>query len=87
MTRQQFVAMRWRWAQSQSVDVSVVEDTNILSYEDAFSISEYAIPAVQWACGEGIMGGYTDGALRPHNTATRAHVATFIQRFYENAVQ
>ena len=87
ITRQQFVTMLWRWAQSQGVDVSVGEDTNILSYNDAFSISEYAIPAMQWACGEGVMGGYADGTLRSHNTATRAHVAQMLKNFMEKAVQ
>jgi len=81
VTRQQFVTMLWRWAKAQGVDVSVGEDTNILSYEDAFTISDYAMPAVQWACGEGIMSGYADGTLRPHSTATRAHVAKMLMSF------
>ena len=81
VTRQQFVTMLWRWAKSQGIDVSVGEDTNILSYNDAFSISEYAIPAMQWACGAGIMGGYADGTLRSNDTATRAHVAKMLMNF------
>ena len=79
--RQQFVTMLWRWAQSRGVDASVGEDTNVLSYGDAFSISDYAVPAVQWACGEGIMNGYADGTLCPYNTATRAHVAKMLMNF------
>ena len=81
VTRQQFITMLYRYAVDQGYDVSVGEDTNILSYEDAFDISEYAIPAVQWGCGSGIMGGYADGYLKPFETATRAHMAAFLQRF------
>lgn len=81
VTRQQFVTMLWRWAQTQNVDVSAGENTNVLSYEDALSISNYAMPAIQWACGEGVMSGYADGTLRPHNTATRAHAAKMLMNF------
>ncbi|MBQ7102896.1 MAG: S-layer homology domain-containing protein [Anaerotignum sp.] len=45
--------------------ISVGENTNILSYNDAFEISEYAIPAMQWACGAGIIRGNDDGTLNP----------------------
>jgi len=80
-SRQQFVTMLWRWAKAQGVDVSVGEDTNILSYEDAFGISDYAIPAFQWACGAGVVSGYADGTLRPEAVCTRAHVAQMMMNF------
>lgn len=80
-SRQQFVTMLWRWAQSQDIDVSVGENTNILSYEDAFGISEYAIPAFQWACGAGVVDGYADNTLKPEATASRAHVAKMLMNF------
>jgi len=78
VTRQQFVTMLWRWHGAPESDHSV--DHHI----DAHTISNYADEAVAWAVEHGIKGGYDDGTLRPHGTATRAHVATFIQRFYEN---
>lgn len=56
------------------------EDINILSYEDAFSVSERAIPDVQWACGEGLMEG--DGVkLTPKANATPVQVAALLMRF------
>lgn len=81
VTRQQFVTMLWRWHGEPESDHSV--DHHI----DAHTISSYAEEAVAWAVEHGIKGGYDDGTLRPHGTATRAHVATFIQRFYENVLQ
>ena len=78
VTRQQFVTMLWRWHGAPESDHSVDHHT------DAHTISNYADEAVAWAVEHGIKGGYDDGTLRPHGTATRAHVATFIQRFYEN---
>jgi len=86
ITREQFVTILWRYAQYKGYDVSVGEDTNILSYEDAFSVSEYAIPAMQWACGAGLMQG--DGInLTPKADATRAQAAALFQRFCENVAE
>ncbi len=81
VTREQVAAMLYRYAKYINADVSVGEETNILSYKDADKISEYAIPAIQWACGSGIMSGYTDGTLRPQNNATRAEAAALTERF------
>ena len=86
VTREQLATILYRYAGYKGYDVSVGEDTNILSYEDAFNISEYAIPAIQWACGAGIMQG--DGAkLDPQGNATRAQVAAMLMRFLENVVK
>lgn len=83
ITREQFAAILYRYAQAKGYDTSVGENTNILSYTDALEISEYAIPAMQWACGAGIMEGYA-GYLTPQGDATRAQVATMLMRFCEN---
>ena len=83
ITREQLAAILWHYAMRKGMDVSVGEDTNILSYDDAFDISEYAIPAIQWACGDGVMQG-SDGYLNPKGSATRAHVAQMLMRFLEN---
>lgn len=83
ITREQFVTMLYAYAKYKGIDVSVGDETNILSYEDAFSISEWAIPAVQWACGSGLMKG--DGAnLMPGASATRAQSATLLASFCRN---
>ena len=81
ITRQELVTMLYRYAQIKGYDVSVGEDTNILSYVDATSISEYAMSAFQWACGSGLTEGDENGALTPLATATRAQAAAMIMRF------
>ncbi|WP_458408226.1 S-layer homology domain-containing protein [Anaerotignum sp.] len=84
ITREQLASILWRYAKYKGYDVSVGEDTNILSYEDAFSISEYAIPAMQWACGAGIISGNDDGTLNPAGHAQRAHAAQMLMKFDKN---
>ena len=84
VTREQMAAILYRYAQHKGYDVSAGEDTNILSFDDAFAVSEYAIPAMQWACGSGLItGAWRDGgmALAPRDTTTRAQTATLLMRF------
>ena len=79
--REQLAVMLYRYARYEGCDMSVGEDTNILSYVDFADLSEYAIPAMQWACGTGIVNGIGGGALAPHSTATRAQAAAMLQKF------
>lgn len=87
ITREQFAAMLYRFAQEQGYDVSIGENTNILSYTDVADLSEYAISAMQWAVGAGIINGTGDGStLSPQGQATRAQVAVMLMRFCEEYV-
>ena len=82
VTRQQLAALLYRYAVLSGYDVSVGENTNILSYTDASSVAEYAIPAMQWACGAGILNGTGDGStLSPQGSATRAQLAVMLYRW------
>lgn len=83
ITREQLTAILYRYAILKGYDVSVGESTNILSYEDFDEVSEYAIPALQYAVGAGIIKGRTETTLNPQESATRAEIATIIQRFVE----
>ena len=78
-TRAQVVAFLYRYAQKAGMDVSVGEDTNILSYNDALTVQAWAIPAFQWACGAGIVQG-SGGALMPGNFCTRGQIVTMLCR-------
>ncbi|MPM08142.1 hypothetical protein SDC9_54454 [bioreactor metagenome] len=80
ITREQMVAILWRYAINKGYDVSVGERTSILSYSDAGSVSKYAVPSVQWACGAGLING-SDGKLMPQSNAARCQVAAMLHRF------
>ena len=92
ITREQMVTILWRYAQYKGIDVSVGENTNILSYNDAFDVAEYAIPAMQWACGSGMVQGMNDPdgegmILAPESKGTRAQIATMMMRFCTEIMQ
>lgn len=53
--------------------------TQMKSFADSSSISDWAKSSVEWAMAEKIVSGFEDGSFRPHSTATRAQVA---QIFY-----
>lgn len=81
ITNQEFISILYRYAKCVGLDVSVGEDTNVLSYEDALSISSYAYEAYQWACGAGVVGDGT--TLEPRATATRGNIANALYLFDE----
>lgn len=87
ITREQLASILYRYAQARGDDVSVGEDTNILSYSDAADVAEYAISAMQWACGAGVITGISESALAPRGEATRSQTAAMLMRFCEQYVE
>ena len=83
MTREQIASVLYRYAQYKGYNTAAGEDTNTLSYDDAFDISEYAISAMQYAVGSGLMKGKTETSINPQDNATRAEIAAILQRFLE----
>lgn len=83
ITREQIAAIMFRYAKYKGYNVSVGENTNILSYTDFDEISEYAISAMQYAVGSGLMNGKTESTINPKDNATRAEIAAILQRFIE----
>lgn len=83
ITREQFAAILYRYAQFKGYDVSIGENTNILSYADFDQLAAWAIPAMQWACGTGIISGMDESHLAPQSTAVRVQAAAMLQRFCE----
>lgn len=84
LTREQLVAILWRYAKSENIDVSIGENTNILSYEDVFTVSDYAIPAFQWTCGSGVLFGNTASTLAPKNAVNESQLEEALFRYSEN---
>ena len=77
ITREQMAAILYRFAQTQGWDTTASADLS--SYTDASQISAYALTALQWANGAGLIAG-SGGALLP---ATRAQVAAILMRLCE----
>ena len=80
VTREQLATVLYRYAKYLSLDVSVWEDTNILSYDDAFEHSDWAAAALQWALGSGVLET-KDGKLDARGAVTQADAAAALRRF------
>lgn len=77
-TRAEIVTILYRYAQVIGTDVSVGEETNILTYEDAENVPAWAVPAFQWAVGAGVVSGKNGVLLAPNDSATRAELAQLL---------
>ncbi len=79
ITREQLAAMLMNYAAWKGEDVSARADLS--SYNDAASVSSWAVETVQWAVAEGLISGMPGNLLEPQGSATRAQVAAILQRF------
>lgn len=84
ITREQFAVMLYRFQQSQGGG-STGERMLRPDYTDAETINVYAREAVTWCTMNGILGGYSDGTLRPKGLTTRAQAASMLMRFCEKS--
>lgn len=83
VTRQQLAAMFQRYAQHEEYDMSADENAVLSSYTDADRLSGWAVSAMQWACGTGLISGIDSVTLDPQGQAVRAQIAVMLQRFCE----
>lgn len=83
VTREQLAAILYRYARYKGEDVSVGEDTNLIGFQDAGQVSEWAAPAVRWAVGVGLLKGDAAGCLRPLDQAARSEFAALLMRYVE----
>lgn len=82
LTREQLATILYRYAAYKGYDVTASGDLD--SYTDAGQIGAYALTAMGWANGAGLVTG-SNGALAPQSSATRAEAATILMRFLESA--
>ena len=79
ITREQIAAILYRYAGSPAASSSALN-----GFADQSAVSSYAVTAMQWAVGNGIITGVsTNGrtTLSAKNNATRAQVAVMLHRF------
>ncbi len=81
ITREQLVAMLFRYAVKNGLEAVTLSE-NLTQFMDASDISAWAVSAMQWAVGQGLIQG-SNGQLRPQANASRAEVATILMRFCE----
>ena len=81
ITREQLVTMLFRYAVKNGLEAVTLSE-NLTQFTDASDISAWAVSAMQWAVGQGLIKG-SNGQLHPQANASRAEVATILMRFCE----
>lgn len=80
VTRQQLAVLLYRYAVQNGM-AAVTTQELLSSFPDAATVADYAVQALNWAVGRGIIGGTTQGTLNPAGTATRAQLAVMLYRW------
>lgn len=83
VTREELATMLFRFARNQGMEAVNLSE-HLTSFPDAAQVSDFAVPALNWAVGSGIVGG-DDGLLKPQGTASRAEAAQMLMRYMELA--
>lgn len=84
VTREQLAAFMYRYADKLVYfGNTATPEAFDSAFSDAGSVSPYAMSAMLWANGAGIIRGNTDGTLNPGGTATRAEFACMMARFHK----
>ncbi len=88
VTREQLATILYRYTKKLGVDVSTAGD--LTRFSDHAKANDWALDALKWAVGVGIISGDKQGSavyLDPQGNATRAQVATIFMRYLENVVK
>ena len=80
VTRQQLAVLLYRYAVQNGM-AAVTTQELLSNFPDAATVADYAVQALNWAVGRGIIGGTTQGTLNPAGTATRAQLAVMLYRW------
>lgn len=83
ITREQMITVLYRHAMSVGIVAEPYAENSLNEYSDAADISEWALPAVQWAVGTGLVQGKNDMQLSPQGLAIRAETAVILMRLRE----
>ena len=78
VTREQIAAMLYRYATYLGLDTQ--DRAGLEGYADGGKTSAWAVNAMEWAVSVGLFKGDDNGNLNPGGNATRAEVATLLQR-------
>ena len=82
VTREQTVAILYRYAMMKGLDISAAAD--LTGYSDMDEISDWALDAMKWAVAVGIIKGRTTTTAAPRGTSTRAEVPAIFRRYSED---
>lgn len=85
LTREQMATILYRYMKFLGMDVSARGDLS--AFVDGNQVSSWALEAMQWAVGSGVITGKEGAVLDPMGNTTRAEVATMLMRLVGQMVK
>lgn len=82
VTRQEFATILYRYNNFRGLGTG--NKSNLNQFTDRGYVQSYALEAMQWAVGNGIISGTTNTTLSPNGTAIRFQAAAMLTRYCQN---
>ncbi len=79
VSREEFAKMLYNYAKYKGYDLEAEAD--LTKYPDAGKISNWALEAMTWANGKGLITGHETNEIDPKGTTIRSQAATILMRF------
>ena len=81
VTREELVTLLYRYVGQPDVS------NDLEAFKDAKTVSSYSQNAMKWAVEKGIISGQPNGTIQPKGEATRAQVASIMERFIKSQLK
>ena len=85
ITREELAQMLYNYAKYRGYDLTA--DGDLSRFPDGGRIHDWAVTAMQWANGSGLINGHEDGTIDGSGTAIRAQAASILMGFDRNIVK
>lgn len=85
VTREQFAQMMYNYAKYKKCDLTKAGD--LTKFPDEGSVSDWAVTALSWANGNGLINGHENGTLDPQGNTVRGQAASILMNFDLNVVK
>lgn len=85
VTREQFAQMMYNYAKYKGYDLTA--DGDLTQFSDSSKLQSWAVTAMKWANGNGLINGFEDDTLQPAGTTIRGQAASILMNFDLNVVQ
>ena len=79
VNRQQTAMILYRYAEYKGYNTEITGDVS--SFVDKDDISSYAVDALSWAVGKGLISGTGSNMISPKGSATRSQIAVIVMQF------
>ena len=85
VTREQFAQMMYNYAKYKGYDLTATGD--LTQFSDSSKLQSWAVTAMKWANGNGLINGFEDDTIQPAGTTIRGQAASIIMNFDKNVAE